>query len=99
MTPQEREAFCAAFFSILSLGGRAKTLEELREGGLAAGAALLKEFAGADEEKKRIIGEIFRRLAVDIKDELKRAAGQGLRAAGENLRATGQAIADLRKPD
>ena len=32
----------------------------------------------ADEEKRKIISEIFRRLAVDVKDELKKAAGEGL---------------------
>lgn len=42
------------------------------------GAALLKQYAGADDEKKKIIAEIFRRLAVDVKDELKKAAGEGL---------------------
>ena len=36
------------------------------------------QVAGADEEKKKIIAEIFRRLAVDVKDELKKAAGEGL---------------------
>ena len=95
--PQEREQFSRAFFDILSRGGRTKTLEDLRSGGLAAGAALLREYAGADEEKKKIISEIFRRLAVDVKDELMKAAGAGVRRAGETILATGQAIADLRK--
>lgn len=79
MTPQEREQFSRAFFDILSRGGRTKTLEELRSGGLAAGAALLREYAGADEEQKKIITEIFRRLAVDVKDELVKAAGASVR--------------------
>ena len=64
---------------------------------LAAQAALLREYAGADEEKKKIITEIFRRLAVDVKDELVKAAGASVRRAGESILATGQAIADLRK--
>ena len=97
MSPQEREQFSRAFFDILSRGGRTKTLEDLRSGGLAAGAALIREYAGADEEKKKIISEIFRRLAVDVKDELVKAAGAGVRRAGETILATGQAIADLRK--
>ena len=97
MSPQEREQFSRAFFDILSRGGRTKTLEDLRSGGLAAGAALIREYAGADEEKKKIISEIFRRLAVDVKDELVKAAGAGVRRAGESILATGQAIADLRK--
>ena len=56
-----------------------------------------QDVAGADEEKKKIISEIFRRLAVDVKDELVKAAGAGVRRAGETILATGQAIADLRK--
>ena len=97
MSSREREQFSRAFFDILSRGGRTKTLEDLRSGGLAAGAALIREYAGADEEKKKIISEIFRRLAVDVKDELMKAAGAGVRRAGESILATGQAIADLRK--
>lgn len=97
MSSREREQFSRAFFDILSRGGRTKTLEDLRSGGLAAGAALVREYAGADEEKKKIISEIFRRLAVDVKDELMKAAGAGVRRAGETILATGQAIADLRK--
>ena len=78
MTPQEREQFSDALFEVLSLSGKARTLDDLRSGGLAGGAALLKQYAGADEEKRKIISEIFRRLAVDVKDELKKAAGEGL---------------------
>ena len=78
MTPQEREQFTDALFDVLSLSGKARTLDDLRSGGLAGGAALLKQYAGADDEKKKIISEIFRRLAVDVKDELKKAAGEGL---------------------
>ena len=81
MTPAEREQFTDALFDVLSLSGKARTLDDLRSGGLAGGAALLKQYAGADEQKKKIISEIFRRLAVDVKGELKRAAGEGLEAA------------------
>ncbi len=78
MSPQEREQFTDALFDVLSLSGRARTLDDLRGGGLAGGAALLKQYADADEKEKKIIAEIFRRLAVDVKDELKKAAGEGL---------------------
>ena len=78
MTPAEREQFTDALFDVLSLSGKARTLDDLRGGGLAGGAALLKQYAGADDEKKKIIAEIFRRLAVDVKDVLKKAAGEGL---------------------
>ena len=53
----------------------------------------------SDEQKKKIISEIFRRLAVDVKGELKRAAGEGLesvkKAAGEGLEAAKNAITSL----
>ena len=99
MTPAEREQFTDALFDVLSLSGKARTLDDLRSGGLAGGAALLKQYAGADEQKKKIISEIFRRLAVDVKSELKRAAGEGLegvkKAAGEGLEAAKNAITSL----
>ena len=70
-------------------------------GGLAGGAALLKQYAGADEEKKKIIAEIFRRLAVDVKDELKKAAGEGFegvkKAAGEGLEGVKTVLTNLTK--
>ena len=69
--------------------------DHLRSGSLQPPGGLIRGYAGADEEKKKIISEIFRRLAVDVKDELVKAAR--MRRAGETILATGQAIADLRK--
>ena len=101
MTPAEREQFTDALFDVLSLSGKARTLDDLRSGGLAGGAALLKQYAGADEEKKKIIAEIFRRLAVDVKDELKKAAGEGFegvkKAAGEGLEGVKTVLTNLTK--
>ena len=101
MTPQEREQFSDALFDVLSLSGKARTLDDLRSGGLAGGAALLKQYAGADEEKKKIIAEIFRRLAADVKDELKKAAGEGFegvkKAAGEGLEGVKTVLTNLTK--
>ena len=98
MTPAEREQFTDALFDVLSLSGKARTLDDLRSGGLAGGAALLKQYAGADEEKKKIIAEIFRRLAVDVKDELKKAAGEGFegvkKAAGEGFEGVKKAAGE-----
>ena len=37
------------------------------------------------EKKKKIITELMRRLAIDVKDELMKAAGGGLRAATQAL--------------
>lgn len=85
MTPEEREEFCNALFEILSQGGKMRTLDDLRSGGFAAQAALLRSYIGADEKKKQIITELMRRLAVDVKDELMKAAGGGIRAATQAL--------------
>ena len=86
MTPAEREQFTDALFDVLSLSGKARTLDDLRGGGLAGGAALLKQYAGADDEKKKIIAEIFRRLgAGDVKDEMKTAAGAGVEGVKTGL--------------
>ena len=99
MTPQEREQFSDALFDVLSLSGKARTLDDLRAGGLAGGAALLKQYSGADEQDKKIIAEIFRRLAVDVKTELKKAAGQGLKTAEKGLTGVKNAITGLTKGD
>ena len=88
MTPQEREQFSDALFDVLSLSGKARTLDDLRTGGLAGGAALLKQYSGADEQDKKIIAEIFRRLAVDVKDgaEESRRSGPENRGKGPHRR-------------
>ena len=99
MTPQEREQFTDALFDVLSLSGKARTLDDLRSGGLAGGAALLKQYAGADEEKKKIIAEIFRRLASDVKGEMKKAAGEGLKTAEKGLSGVKNVITGLTKGD
>lgn len=99
VSQEDREAFCDALYSILSMGGRAKTFEDLRKGGFSGWAALWKEYAGADERKKQILTEIFGRLAIDVKDELMKAAGQGLRSAGHGIRAVGQNLMGRHEPD
>ena len=99
MTPQEREQFSDALFDVLSLSGKARTLDDLRAGGLAGGAALLKQYSGADEQDRKIIAEIFRRLGVDVKEELKKAAGQGLKTAEKGLTGVKNAITGLTKGD
>ena len=54
--PAEREQFTDALFDVFSLSGKPGRWTTSRGGGLAGGAALLKQYAGADEEKKKIIG-------------------------------------------
>lgn len=81
MSSKEREEFSDALFEILSVSGKMRTLDDLRSGGLVGGAALVKGYIGADEKKKHIIGETFRRLAIDIKEEVVRSAGEGIKSA------------------
>ena len=99
MTPQEREQFTDALFDILSMSGKTRTLEDLRTGGLAKMAALLKQYNGADEKDKKIITEIFRRLASDVKGEMKKAAGEGLKTAEKGLSGVKNVITGLTKGD
>lgn len=103
MTPAERAQFTDALFDMLSLSGKARTLDDLRSGRFSGGAALLKQYASADEEQKKIINEVFRRLAVDVKTELKKAAGESLegvkKAAGESFEAAKNALSSLTRGD
>ena len=90
MTPQERKDFTDAFFEILSMGGKAKTLEDVQEMGLGGAVALVKEYAGADEKTRRILVEIFKRLAVDIGGEVASSAQDGLKHATGFLKNLGR---------
>ena len=90
MTPQERKDFTDAFFEILSMGGKARTLDDVQEMGLGGAVALVKEYAGADEKTRRILAEIFRRLAVDIGEEAVSSAQDGLKQATGFLRNLGR---------
>ena len=62
-------------------------------------AALLKQYNGADEKDKKIITEIFRRLASDVKDEMKKAAGESLKTAEKGLSGVKNVITGLTKGD
>ncbi len=94
LTREERQEFVETLHEILSLGGKTKTLEDLHSGGLSSGVALLKEYAGADEKKKKMLSELLGRLAVDAKEELRRAAGEKWKKAGEDFR---QALERIKK--
>ena len=76
------------------MGGKVKTLDDLRSGGLSGGVALLKEYVGADEKKKKVISEITKRLAADVKEELRKAAGEKLKTAEESVQ---KALRELKK--
>lgn len=90
MTPQERKDFTDAFFEILSMGGKARTLDDVQEMGLSGAVALVKEYAGADEKTRRILVETFKRLAVDIGEEVATSAQDGLKQATGFLRNLGR---------
>lgn len=86
MSVDERREFTEALYSILSMGGKVKTLEELRSGGLSGSLALVKEYIGADENKKKVISELTKRLANDVGIELRKAAEEKLKTAEQGLR-------------
>lgn len=90
MTPQERKDFTDAFFEILSMGGKARTLDDVQEMGLSGAVALVKEYAGADEKTRRILVETFKRLAVDIGEEVATSAQDSLKQATGFLRNLGR---------
>ena len=93
LTREERQEFVETLHQLLSAGGKIKTLEDLHTGGLGSGIALIKEYAGADESKKKMLSDLMGRLAVDVKEELRRTAGEKLKKAGEDFR---QALDKLR---
>lgn len=86
MSPQERKEFSDAFFDIISMGGKAKTLDEVQEMGLGGALTLLQEYIGADEKKRKIITEIFGRLAADIREDVTAKAQRGIKEAGRKLK-------------
>ncbi|MBE6919141.1 MAG: DUF2974 domain-containing protein [Ruminococcaceae bacterium] len=86
LTREERQEFVETLHQLLSAGGKIKTLEDLHSGGLSSGIALIKEYAGADEDKKKMLSDLVGRLAVDAKEELRRAAGEKLKSVGEDFR-------------
>ena len=88
MSVEERKEFVEALHSILSVSGKVKTLEDLRAGGLSNSFALVKEYIGADEKKKKILNQIFKRLAAETTEELRKAAEERLKSAEQTLRQT-----------
>ena len=86
LTREERQEFVETLHQLLSAGGKIKTLEDLHSGGLSSGIALIKEYAGADEDKKKMLSDLVGRLKMDAKEELRRAAGEKLKSVGEDFR-------------
>ncbi len=85
MSMQERQEFTETFYRILSMGGKAKTLEDLREGGFSGGLALLREYIGTDEKKRKLVTQILLRLAAGMGGGLWKSVGQHWRALGESI--------------
>ena len=94
LSREERQTFVETLHQLLGAGGKIKTLEELRSGGLSSGVALIKEYAGADEKKKKMLSDLMSRLAVDVREELRKAAEEKLKTVGEDFR---QALDKLKK--
>ena len=94
LTREERQEFVETLHQLLSAGGKIKTLEELHSGGLGSGIALIKEYAGTDEKKRKMLSDLMGRLKVDAREELRKAAAEKLKKAGEDVR---QALDKIRK--
>ena len=94
LTREERQEFVETVHQLLSAGGKIKTLEDIHTGGLSSGIALIKEYAGADESKKKMLSDLVGRLKVDAKEELRRAAEEKWKKAGEDFR---QVLDKIRK--
>lgn len=87
MSREEREEFSTALFDMLTQGGKLRSLEEVRQ------KDLLRCLA-ADEKNKGIVSEILRRLMADVKDEVLRTAGEGLKDTAETLKETAKETAE-----
>jgi hypothetical protein len=94
LTREERQEFVETVHQLLSAGGKIKTLEDIHTGGLSSGIALIKEYAGADESKKKMLSDLVGRLKVDAKEELRRAAEEKWKSVGEDFR---QVLDKIRK--
>ena len=88
MSAKERREFTDALFGILGADSKIRTLDDLHSGGLTGRTALLRGYINADEKKKKIIAEVLHRLAVDVGDELKRAAEDELKSMKKVARHT-----------
>ena len=86
LTLQERQEFVETVHQLLSAGGKIKTLDDLRTGGLSSGLALLKGYITADEQKKKMLSELMGRLTDNAKGELRRTAEEKLKSAEQDIR-------------
>lgn len=86
LTKEERQEFVETVHQLLSAGGKIKTLDDLRTGGLGSGLALLKGYITADDQKKKMLSELMGRLTDNAKDELRRTAGEKLKSAEQDIR-------------
>ena len=86
LTKEERQEFVETVHQLLSAGGKIKTLDDLRTGGLGSGLALLKGYITADDQKKKMLSELMGRLTDNARDELRRTAGEKLKSAEQDIR-------------
>ena len=87
MSRDEREEFSESLYNMLTQGGKLRSLEEVRQ------KDILRCLA-ADEKNKGIVSEIMRRLMTDVKDEVLRTAGEGLKDTAETLKETAKETAE-----
>ena len=72
MTIQEREEFSNALFDVLSANGKYQTVQEVMRGGISSAWDMVRCFSGIGPEKRKLMLNIFHRLGVDIKDEMRK---------------------------
>ena len=97
MTPQEREAFSNALFDIISEDGKYHTIEEVKNGKKSGTWELLRRFSKADAEKKKVIIDIFHRLRLDVREELRKGAEHNMQNMREELRKALDALGEKKK--
>lgn len=88
MTETEREEFSDALFTVLSANGKYQTIQEVMAGGISGTWDRIRCFSAVDPEKRKLLLDVFHRLGVDVKDEVRRDAGQNLQNVKEHLKTT-----------
>ena len=97
MTPGEREMLSNTIFEILSEDGKYHTLGELKESGIGGTWELIRRFSTADEEKKKLLRDVFKRLVEEIRSEVRRDTRENLRAVRSSIKAAIDTVFETKK--
>lgn len=97
MTEEEREEFSDALFAVLSANGKYQTIQEVVDGGISGAWDRIRCFSTVDPEKRKLMLDVFHRLGVDVKDEMRRDAEQNLHNMKEHLKTTIENLTEKKK--